>query len=301
MLIDYTNTGFEKIVFDGKLTPLAKLCKMQKIIDIEELFGGTFNKVYKIQFPSGNAVLKISPLWSQNGLLRESWCIRQIQTGTSLRIPNILAYCSKDNDIFPGHELLIIEFIPGRLIQQSDFCELELNRKINRIYRQLHTVLMKGFGWLDDTFVGMYPAWSAFLKNIDNIELTLNSHIIDDNELKWFIEQFTNTKPAIFEPCLLHGDFKWSNFILCGSEIVPIDFQNCYSGDYLYDIGIGLFFHPQMLPYINLYTDDDNDAKTVILYGMRHAISAIGHRISVHDSDGVQEAIIRYQELKKLL
>ena len=298
--INYRNTGFDKVSFKGNLLSLEKLCRKGLITDVNELNGGFLNKVFRIEFEKGSAVLKVSPLWSNNGLLRESWCINQILNRTSIRVPRVLAYASKENRIFPGHELLIIEFIPGRLLEQSDFNKLSVNEKISMFYHQIHSIPMEGFGWLTNEFIGMHSTWTTFLKNIDNIELNLRKHLISPEEVKWLLKELVNICTSEFQPCLLHGDFKWTNFIVNNSDIIPIDFQNCFAGHPLYDIGIGLFFHPQISPYLSRYINAEEDFRITVLYGMRHAISVMGHRISVNDREGIQEAKERYGELKRI-
>jgi len=43
----------------------------------------------------------------------------------------------------------------------------------------------------------------------------------------------------------------------------------------------------------------EQDKKQIILYAMRHALSALGHRVTVKDKKGVKKAARRFHELKK--
>jgi hypothetical protein len=211
--------------------------------------------------------------------------------------------------IFPGHELLIIEFINGRLLKQSDFSDVTINKKLGAIYSQIWSIPMRGYGWLNEDFIGMHCTWIDFLVSIDNIELIIDNKTISKRELDWLINEFHKTSIRKFEPCLLHGDFKWTNFIANKDNIAVIDFQNCFSGHYLYDIGIGVFFQPLILSNLAYYLSEFNNRnyelstqeyKLIVLYGMRHAISVMGHRVAVNDKDGIKEAKSQYAMLKKI-
>ena len=302
--INYTNEGWEKVNIESKLSKLAQLCAEKTIVNYSELKGGFLSKVLLLETLNKKVVVKISPFWNNTGLAREYWCYKQLITKKpSIKIARVFSYTSARNSIFPGHEILILEYIPGHLITHSELERSNMHKKIGSILKKIHEIPMQGYGWLNKTFTGMHQSWIDFLVKIDNLEITRKSQVLSSQDLDWLITNLKRECDINFCPRLLYGDLEKSNIIVNSRSLVFIDFQNCFSGHDLYDVGIGLFFIPQILRNLRHYLRDKitkQNKKQIILYAMRHALSALGHRVTVKDKKGVRKAVRRFHELKKL-
>jgi aminoglycoside phosphotransferase (APT) family kinase protein len=288
---DYANDGFGDVCLGSVLPRLSELCN-SPILDFQEMDGGAFNKVFHIVLSTGSVVLKVSPLYFPMGLAREQWALRQVSA--FIRAPKVLCYRDKYNVIFPGHELLLMEYVPGAMLQLSDFESLETHSTIAGWYRDLHTHTLDGFGWLTPSFTGMHEHWSDFLSVIDNVAYAYDSGAISKKDVAWLQKKLSAVSFG-GKGALLHGDFKPSNFISGPHGLTILDFQNCMSGDPLYDIGIGLFFIPHIEDFLYCY---NAPLKDVCLYALRHAVSVIAHRSAIKDEKGVRQAQVRVGELR---
>ena len=301
--INYTNEGWEKVNIESKLSKLAQLCAEKTIVNYSELKGGFLSKVLLLETLCKKVVVKISPFWNNTGLAREYWCYKQLITKKpNVKIAKVFSYISSKNSIFPGHEIFILEYIPGHLITYSELGRSDMHEKISSILKKIHEIPMQGYGWLNKTFTGIHKSWIGFLVKIDNLEITRKSRVLSSKDLNWLIANLKKECNIDFQPCLLYGDLEKPNIIVNDKDLVFIDFQNCFSGHYLYDVGIGLFFIPQVLPNLRYYLKNKitkQDKKQIILYAMRHALSALGHRVTVKDKKGIKQAVRRFHELKK--
>jgi fructosamine-3-kinase len=302
--INYKNTGWDSIDIYGKINDLAYLCNEKNLLSYYEFKTSALNKVFKLNFPDMEYIAKISPIWNKNGLLREVNSYKKIKENSTIRIPEIILYKSSENHIFPNHEILILEYIPGKLITPIDLDQKKTHKEISQIYNQIHKIPMNNYGWLNENFNGMHQNWLDFLINIDNIELTLKKKGIKNEEYNWLVKEFSEQEDIHnYEPSLLHGDFRKENFIVGSLGIVPIDFQNCFAGHYLYDFGIGLFFYPNLLSFLKYYNIDIKNIKQLgmlILYAMRHAISTLGNRIVINNQALIRYSKNRFHQLEKM-
>jgi len=304
--IDYTNNGWDKINIEETIFKLFKNAGISKeISDYSELNGGFFNKVILIETSSGKYVLKISPLWNKGGLARENFVYSNLQNKSHelFKMARIYSYTPSNNAIVPNHEALIIEYISGSKPMAADLDIRKFHKKISSFLSTIHSIPMKGYGWLNENFAGKKNSWQDFLVDIDNLNVTKNSNLLTEKELTWLINKLVNKCNDDFNPVLLYGDLKPENILIKNDDIYLIDFENCFSGHKYYDIGIGLFFIPKIQKYLNTYLKENEQKKIkkqIILYAMRHAISCLGHRINIGNTNELNAAIERFFELKKL-
>ncbi len=305
-LIDYTNNGWEKIDIEKNLDKLAKACGGEKVTRYFEFKKGYLNKVFFVKISGKELVFKISPLWNNTGLAREYWCYKKLEKQKiGMEIPNILSYHPAKNEFFPGHEILIMEYVSGRPITKKDLAKGSIHKKLGLAIRGIHTISMERYGWLNKNFTGTHSSWKSFLQNIDNLEVTKKAGVLPQKDLKELIENLGKECPLDFKPNLLYGDLGETNIIINQkNEPVLVDFQNCFSGHNLYDLGIGLFFIPQIFDNLNHYTETkitEKKKKQIVLYAMRHAVSVLGHRILIKDKKKMVQAVKRFYTLKNLL
>lgn len=303
IVIDYKNEGWETLNIGSKLRELSSLCGKGLFLEFSELTGGVFNKVILLRAADINVVAKISPLWNQGGLAREAWCYQQINRRTGLRTAKIYTFVSTENTVLPGHEILFMEYLPGHLLTPAEFRKKSTKQKLAAIIKEIHKIPMKGYGWLTSDFAGMYSSWSDFLTSIDNSEITQKSGVLSTQDLQWLTSELARLPNSSFQACLLYGDLKNENILVNGNEIFPVDFQNCFAGHSLYDVGIGLFFNPGLLHDLGIFftnhTITQENLLTIILYASRHAASVLGHRVLIEDARGTLEAKRIFAQLKK--
>lgn len=304
--IDYNNTGWEKIDIREKLPELMREAGFDgEITDYTELSGGYFNKVILVEVLLAKAVIKISPLWNSGNLTRESFAYSSLKdkSGELFKIAKIYSHISNNNTIVPDHEALIIEYIAGDKPTDKELDSEKFHEVLASFLISIHSISMKGYGWLSKKLAGKNNTWHDFLTNIDNLDITINSKLLSEDNINWLINKLLDECNNDFKPVLLYGDLKPENILIRNGGIYLIDFENCFSGHKLYDIGIGLFFIPQIWKHLNIYlkgTEEKESKKQILLYAMRHAISCLGHRANIGDTNESIVAIKRFFDLKKL-
>ena len=308
-IIPYRDTGFSELCLEDGLARLSLLLGSTQPLSFSELPAGTLNKVlrlYSSEAPDSDCyICKISPRWNNTGLERESWCCEQVRSATSVRVPRVITYLPAANNAFAGHEVLVLECIAGREMVSQDLDHPELVKRLADALHQIHSIPMPGYGWLSPSHSGMHRSWQDFLVQIDNLPVTLSSGTMPEQETLWFQEELAQI--SLIEPgCLLHGDPKNENVIITPDhEPVLVDYQNCFSGDPLYDVGVGLFFNRELLNHTSLFFKDchppKENLKRALCYAMRHCYSTMGHRLMIEDQQSVAWAKLRYYELKDQL
>jgi len=263
--------------------------------------GGKISKTIRLDMDDRSVVVKVSPLWFDHSLAREEWCYEKLRKESRVLTPKVFEYFSSQNDIFPGHEILVREFIEGPTLGAISR-DKALHRKVGNIYRQIHQVTTQGYGWMDEGFRGKKERWIDFLKDIDKVAVGIEHGLLKKSEYNWLLKEFGNTLDQNFAPRLLHGDFRWDNFILGSKGIVVIDFQNSFSGHDLYDYGIGVVYDPDLLKNLKYYLGDGvgkDIVRSVLLYGMRDAVGTAGFLASRGDMEYAKHFRMRFDDLKR--
>lgn len=302
--IDYKNEHWDDLNMETGLRGLASLCGEKDFSGFSELTGGLLNKVFLLYARGRKVVAKISPLWNQGGLAREVWCYQQIQNETSFKTAKVFSFTQAENSVFPGHEIVLMEYLPGHLLTSEELRKEKTREQIALMLNEIHRIPMKGYGWLKTDFSGIHSTWSEFLANIDNLRTTERSGVLPPEDLRWLTNELAETCNFDSQACLLHGDLRKENIIINGEELSLIDFQNCFAGHALYDVGIALFFDPTLSANLAPFVPDQivtrKDLLTILLYAARHAVSTLGHRVCVEDTEGIVEAKRRFSQLKNL-
>lgn len=302
--IDYCLTGWDLISTDSLSELFSDLNLSVASPIFSPLHGGSLNKLFCTSFHGArNFVIKISPTWNNTGLARENWCYALLKSNTNLKIPRVYAYLPNDNLYLPGHEILVLEKINGRHLKESDLTNPTINSQLSSILNEIHKTNGTRYGWLfGPSNEAECESWLEFLCKLENIHLTLQRSQITTQEVDFLYSNFLEYGNWQFPSRLLYGDMNNSNLIVNDSDvIIPIDFQNCFYGDPLYDLGIMLFFNPSLLKYLNYYqVYNKQDIRKIILYAMRHCINTLGHRCSIQNIYGIHESETKYFLFKQL-
>ncbi len=281
--VNYTNTGFDELDIDSKMGEIEGLFNEGQIIRKEEIKRGRASKVVRLDFFGGRkAIMKISPFWHPASLAKERWFYSRLDH--VLRLAEVYEYLPVGNALFPGHEVLFLEYLEGTVLSDSNMPDEERHRKLGKIYSKINALDGEGYGWLGADFRGVNRTWKDFLVEVDNIGMTLGNGIITDSEHERLVRELRECAPETPRPALLYGDANPDNQIVAGNEIIPIDFQNCFVGHELYDIGIVLSRDLEVLGFIGEYAQrplSTSEMRLVNLYAMRFCLSAMGHYVSI--------------------
>lgn len=265
-----------------------------------ELGGGKISKTMKLDMGDRSVVVKISPLWFDHSLARERWCYEKLKE-TGVLTPKVFEYFPSQNDIFPGHEIIVREFVEGPLLSEVQR-DAALHKNIGDVYRRIHSIPLRGYGWLDESFNGKKGRWIDFLKDVDKAEVGIEYGMVKRSEYGWLLGEFDRRLDREFAPKLLHADFRWENFVLGPKGIVAIDFQNAFSGHELYDYGIGAVYDPGMTKNLKYYFGQgigEDVIRPVLLYGMRDAVGTAGFLASRGDIEYAKYFRNRFDDLKR--
>ncbi len=303
--VEYKSTGFEKLdSMDLSINLSAILPEKFSHISVERIYYGNVNRNFKIVTDQNKYFCKIAPLWYEGSLCREAWALKKIKT-LGCRVPEVLLYLDKRNDIIPGYEILLLEYVNGTLL--ADVANKEkYYAQIIRTYNSIHSISVEKYGWLDKNFVGENKTWVEFLLQIEN-EKSINS--LGDVWMAGvnFVRDEIKKYPfGIYSGKLLYGDFNYYNFILNQDEVVvAFDFQNCFSGDPLYDVGMmvakDIGFEKFLENFKTFNTVGKKDMrKRVFLYSLRYLLSMLSFYVSSQNEERILFAQKRFFEIKNL-
>jgi|GEM_PF-1963618 len=299
--LNYLNTGWESFDLATSINDIGNLASSTKIKSYKTLEGGSFNKIILAETNSEQFIIKISPLWNKGGLDREHWFYKKVNTySTKIKTPHVLSYTPYENNILPGHAILILEYISGHILTDTDLDRENTHHQIATFLKTTHRVPGKGYGWLNDCFEGTYTTWEDFLLDIDNLEYTRESGLLPAGQINEVLSSLREKCNISFKPSLLYGDLNKGNILIHNDDLFIIDFENCFSGHPLYDLGIGAFFIPKIMQLLPVYINSPSrlERQQILLYALRHAISTLGHRIMVKDKKGICESTDRFYQLK---
>jgi len=310
--IDYMNTGWEELGDIGSgINRIAQMLYKESITGYEQFRTGGVNVTCSFHTPNKRSILKISPKWFRYSLSKENWCLNRLKNESNARVPEALYYEGDENDYFPGHEILVVEYLDGRIPNSSDLSDPSFHEDLGEFYVNMHKLVVKRYGWLVpandndaivNDFIGTCDEWKQFLIDIDNIGVSLSSELVSSNEYRWLIKQL-QCRGGECLPALLHGDFRMDNVIIGQNGLFVIDFQNCFSGDSLYDIGIGVQVYPQLIPFIGSYSElelTDNDIAKILLYAMRYSFSVLGYAATRKEFNLAKTYKNRFNELREM-
>ncbi len=270
--LNYNFTGFNPGISTAVAQELKQYLNLEKIPDLTPIEIGHVNKSFLIQTNEDKFFCKVSPLWYKNSLTREEWCLRLLEE-RGAPVPRVIGLIKDDNTMLRGHEVLILEYIEGDLLSRIPILP-EHYKSLYNIYNILHSQPMALYGWLDANFKGTKESWKDFLVDIENIEQCKSISHEWKNKITTVVERLSSHQYNMEKGRLLYGDFNLDNFIWTPSgKLVGLDFQNCFSGDPLYDFAVIINKYPLFYKYI----EDKHtlDQKTLDLYHLRFLLTRL--------------------------
>lgn len=215
-----------KVLFDANIT------------NIQEIGGGSYGKIFKLNIDTPPSVVCIKTYFYPNMAVRQAKDYTELQIKTTVPTLKVLS----DDNIHYGYNLLVTEYKEGSNCAFTDIPEQYLNnlgKNIAQNLAKIHQADNIGFGDLGNT---IYQTWSDCYKvKLEEMWNNISSKAFDRNSLK--ILKIAMDNIDLFplqcdKPSLIHGDFNTSNILIdCNYEITAIiDPMNMFYGDREYDL-----------------------------------------------------------------
>ena len=210
------------------------------------------NEVYDVQTEDGNLIVRISRE-EENRFIPEKWAIEK-SGEAGVPVPEVLLVDEaedKGKKIWVSVETKLQGEPLDRMADLPEASMKQITEQAGEILAKIHSVATSGFGRIHKDGNGDYDSWESYmLRSLrpQQVKGTLESakragipttqidqalRIIGDNSKLY--EGVT--------PHLLHGDFG-PKHILIGGELITgiIDFENCKSGDPMFDFSWWSYF-----------------------------------------------------------
>ena len=223
---------------------------------------GTFHRLFLIRLIDDSRWLLrfniLGDAWPGFALHLEAWAAGRVREA-GIAAPEILTTdTSRKNCQF---DYQIESVVSGKNLGEFDEDEnttLRLLKEFGATLADLHRIQLNGYGWIgipslekleSANFSGVCSAWSDYLgirleahvgtcEKMGAIDTKLGSRIREH-----FDEFFTGSKS--FRASLLHGDPGSHNVMTDGVRITGlVDWEDCLSGDPIYEIAFWATFHP---------------------------------------------------------
>ena len=232
----------------------------QRIAPLEHQ--GTFHSVFRAEVDGEPLIVRINRL---SHVLREfqlwvtHWISRALR-GRGLPCVEVLASDATRNHV--PFDFEILRPARGQCLRELDADEPRMIEELGRLgetIARLHQVRTEGFGWLDPTPLvlngpdnqvrGLMDRWSDYV--LLNLEVHLRDcvegGVLDTAAARRIESCFLEMEPRLRDvpPALLHGDLGSHNIFTDGRQITDlIDWEDCLSGDPVFEVAFWATFHP---------------------------------------------------------
>ncbi len=224
----------------------------KEIKENKRIIAGEVNEVYDVQTENQNVIVRISRE-DENGFITEKWAIDAVRKA-GVPVPEVLLIDEaedKDRKVWVAVETKL-QGCP--LDEIGNLSEADIKRIVEdagKILAYIHSVVPQKFGSLSKEGVGNDYTWESYmlgplgerrieglLKSAERAEVPRIQIDSALNVLKENSDIYKNVTPH-----LLHGDYG-PKHILVDKGIITgiIDFENCKSGDCVYDFSWWRYF-----------------------------------------------------------
>ncbi len=291
------------------LRPLADLCRVhlgEGPTRLEPLdHQGTFHQLFRAELASGDRwIIRTNRLVASCrdlDLHVDAWAYRRLhETGlASLRIAVVDS--SRER---VGFDYEIMEEARGdslRIFDEADAEMLPRLADLGRFLARVHAIPTEGYGWIDpgplvlglsDKVAGLFDRWGDYLRLRlnDHVRACVDAAILDEGAAK-DVERClrdVGSREDGFSPSLLHGDLGNHNVFHERDRGITavIDWEDCLSGDPVFDLAFWATFHPERRwsCFLDAYWSATETTRPVDferrfwLYYLRIALSKTVHR-----------------------
>jgi hygromycin-B 4-O-kinase len=227
--------------------------------DVRALHGGEICTAFAYSLASERYVVRFSA--SESGFVHDRLAWERFAPA-GIPIPHIYTIGR-----FGEQAFAISQYAPDHTIwhlsaEQQEALVPALMEMLDHIH-QLDISATTGYGDVDDSGVGRYPSWTAYLGAVaaeDPDDFYGRwSRLYDESFLERpLCEQLLAQMIALVPFCpearsLVHGDFGFDNVVVAGERITAVlDWANMKYGDFLFDVA-WLNFWPSPVRYENLF------------------------------------------------
>jgi Ser/Thr protein kinase RdoA (MazF antagonist) len=278
---------------------------------------GTFHTLYRATFADGRRrVVRFNALSSQQ---RDCPLLLDAAASAALKEAGLPALVVKKVDLsrqWCPWDYEIVEEAPGKSLKAFDHDDaliMPLLRALGGFVARLHAIHTEGSGLMDVrpltrsgamTLRGAWARWQDYLmvRLPEHVACCVDLGAITTREADAIHEQFECLRDIAVTPCLLHGDLGNHNIFTDGSAITAlIDWEDCLSGDPVYDIAFWATFHPErrhrafLEGYQEVRPLPVDFEMRFWLYFLRVALAktVLRHRLGLKDLPGRSPAALR--------
>ena len=283
-------------------------------ITINRVVAGEVNEVYDAQARDGNYIVRISRR-EDTEFLAEKWALDKSREA-GVPAPNIF-FVDKIKDKGKKLKICVENKLPGtpmnELIETGELTDgqiRELNVEAGMFLAKIHSVVPRGFGRIHEGGVGRSESWGMsitrpwYRDQIGKLHQYAERIGITKGQVDRAIA-ILNEHGDIYEPVtphLLHCDYGPKHHLVSNGRITGIiDFENCMSGDPVYDFAWNDYFgHDSLKEGYLRVTDlpDDFDLR-LKLYGLRIGLDLIWWYVEENHPTGMIHAKKKMDELLK--
>jgi len=283
------------------------------VLGFNRIIAGENNEVYDIATPDGNYVLRISRS-SRTRFLTEKWALDEIQK-KNIPAPRML-FIGEIEDKEEALKFCIESKVPG--IAMSELLEAgqltnkqiaSINFEVGSTLAQIHSVIPRGFGKFAEPGIGKYTGWRDLVLKYSEHEreetiVLANKAGISREQIDLAIDILGNHEAVYSDvtPHLLHFDFAPKNILINvdGSVSSVIDFENCMSGDPMYDLAWSAYFDQDSQSlrdgYASVSSLPDDYVLRQKLYGLRIGLDLVRWFAIENHNIGMAHSRIKMEE-----
>jgi Ser/Thr protein kinase RdoA (MazF antagonist) len=282
---------------------------------------GTFHRLYRVSDGSKRtAIVKLNARQCYQrdfALHLDPWGMQQLRTHG---LPNVRVHQVDLSRRLGPFDYEILDEAAGTPLKVLDDNEAQMHAllpQLGRLLACLHTIRTQGYGLLDIRPLvggnaqhgrGLHAVWRdhLYLNLEEHLEIGLALGAVHACEVRRILTAFRilNELFASVRPVLLHGDLGNHNIFTDGERITAlIDWEDCLSGDPVYDIAFWASFHPERRheTFLSGYSAEAKLPKDFQvrfwIYFLRIALAkmVVRHRLGLRDRSGRAPAGRRIQ------
>ncbi|MEK7497354.1 MAG: aminoglycoside phosphotransferase family protein [Patescibacteria group bacterium] len=282
--------------------------------NLERVVAGEVNEVYDAQTSEGRCIVRISR-GKETRFLAEKWALDKAREA-GVPAPNMF-FVDEVMDNGKKLKVCVENKLPGvamnELVEQDKLNDEQIeqiNLEAGEILARIHSVIPQGFGKLYEGGMGSKKTWADYMlkhyndKRNDELYTFAEKVGISRDQIDKAIDILKDHE-YIYKtvtPHLLHCDFGPKHFLITDGQITGIiDFENCMSGDPVYDFAWKNYFGEDTLKegYLKLAELPDDYELRVKLYGLRIGIDLIWWYVAENHTTGMAHAKKKMEELLK--
>jgi len=261
------------------------------VVGSSRIVAGENNEVYDITTEQGSFIIRFSRS-SKTRFQTEKWALDEIEK-KGISAPRML-FISEIEDKGEELKFCIESKVPGIVL--SELLELGqltsdqidgINFQAGTVLAQIHSIIPQDFGKFAEPGAGKYTSWRNFIlkysqnKREETVALAGKAGISRE-QIDHAINILENHEDVYedVKPHLLHFEFTPKHILVDNSKFSGIiDFENCMSGDPLYDLAWSGYFDWDSQPlrdgYASISPLPTDYLTTRKLYGLRIGLDLV--------------------------